>query len=146
MTSHPISPHQNCRESREVPFYPKSDIWAGVRDEIICSVDVDGNMQFNPRELPRSPETRYVPPLRSLPYQIQRREDALPPVSAAPRREPLKRCDTNIVVLGKEISRLESENKALRKQMAAQEIVIRGFCKLHVSKGEHNPASAPREV
>ena len=34
-------------------------------------------------------------------------------------------------------SRLEGENKALRKQMAAQEIVIRGFCKLHVAKGEN---------
>lgn len=120
-----------------MPFYPKSDIWSGVRDEIICSVDVDGNMQFNPREMARSPETRYVPPPRALPYQLQRPADAPPPAAAAPRREPLKRCDTNIVVLGKEISRLEGENRALRKQMAAQEIVIRGFCKLHVAKGEN---------
>lgn len=138
MTTKPISPHQNCRESREVPFYPKNDIWAGVRDEIICSVDVDGNMQFNPRELPRSPETRYVPPQpRALPYQLQRSANAPPPATPAPQRPPLKRADTNIIVLGKEISRLEGENRALRKQMAAQEIVIRGFCKLHVAKGDN---------
>lgn len=132
MNSKPISPHQNCRESREVPFYPRNDIWAGVRDQIICSVDVDGNLQFNPRELTR--ETRYHP----LPFQRQRSVQPPTPTTPAPQLQPLKGLDTNIIVLGKEISRLEGENKALRKQMAAQEIVIRGFCKLHVAKGGDN--------
>ena len=145
MNSNPISTHCNCRESQQVPFYPQSDIWSGVRDEIICSVDVDGNMQFNPRNIARSPETRYVLPPRALPYQVQRPADAPPPVAAVPRREPLKRCDTNIVVLGNEISRLEGENKALRHQAAAQEIVIRGFCKLHVAtQGHKENCSGPR--
>jgi hypothetical protein len=137
MISKPTTPHQNCRESREVPFFPRSDIWEGVRDKIICSVDVDGNMQFDPRELALSPETRFFPPARPLPHQrlVPVPVGPNPRVAVAPLRQPLKGSDTNILVLCSDISRLESENKALRKQMAAQEVLIRGFCKMYVANG-----------
>lgn len=96
-------------------------------------MDVDGNMQFNPREL--TPEARYVPPTRALPYHRQRSAIALIPTAVAPRRNPLNVLDTNIIVLRKEISRLEQQNKALREHMATQEILINGFCKLYVANG-----------
>ena len=101
-----------------------------MRDKVICSVDVDDNMQFNPKELAFSPNQHYLLPRRPLPYQRQ-----IP--AKVMSREPLRSNNVNVCVLGKEISRLEIENKTLRKQTAAQEKVIRGFCKLHVFKDKN---------
>lgn len=125
-----------CRESREVPFYPKSDIWQGVRDRIISSADVDDNMQFDPPDIACLADVPSLTTPSVLPYHRQKSPKLHKFTSVPPQRNPLKGVDTNVAVLalGKDIRSLENENNALRKQVIAQETIIRGFCKLYVNK------------
>ena len=122
----PESPHNNCRESRPVPFYPQGDIWNAVHDGVIRSVDVDGNKQFNP---PPSPESQLAFQKQSPPR--------LPRVSSharLPQRRPMAAIsDPNVQVLAAELRRVECEAVSLKKHIKTQDQLIRGFCQLHSS-------------
>lgn len=123
----PESPHQNCRESRPVPFYPKGEIWSAVHDGVIRSVDVDSNKQFNP---PLSPESQVAFQKQSPPQ--------LPRVASQarlPQRRPMVAiADPNVQVLAAELRKVESEVVSLKKHIKTQDQLIRGFCQLHVQK------------
>jgi len=84
---------KDCRESRPVPFYADGDVWRGVKEGLVTSVDLDADKRFN-AELkivpPASPEARTVFSLQTPPK--------LPPASLMEDR----------------VSRLESDNRMLR--------------------------------
>ena len=126
----PASPHQNCRESRPVPFYAESEIWSAVHDGVITSVDVDHNMQFNP---PARAESR-VEQACKVGFQLQRKPVMHKAASRAvlPKHKPLE--DATVRVLTAELRKAESEIAALRKHLSTQNQVIDGLCKLHVGK------------
>jgi hypothetical protein len=138
------------RESREVPFFPDAhiNIWAGYQAGIIASAEVDANFCFQPSALPRSTSAL-------LPYQMQAPPGPLlngaatpspPPLLLPPvrppirRRAPLGEVNANVQALGLELQDLERENARLRKEnnclkhkAAAQEVVVKAFCKYHVA-------------
>ena len=120
----PRSPHQNCRESRPVPFFPQGEVWEGVAGGIVNSVDIDENMQFSPAEL-------FVPP-----FQLQE-APSIPRVASMarlPRRVVLAPLDANVKTLSREIKRMEKENADLRKHVKRQDDLIKGFCRLHLGQ------------
>lgn len=123
----PQSPHQNCRESRAVPFYPQCDIWSAVHDGVIRSVDVDSNMQFNP---PVRGESQ-VGFQKQSPPKIPR----VPSQARLPQRKPMAPiADPNVQVLAAELRKVESEVASLKKHITTQDQLIRGFCQLHMRK------------
>ena len=134
----PESPHNNCRESRPVPFYPQGDIWNAVHDGVIRSVDVDGNKQFNP---PPSPESQLAFQKQSPPRLPRVSSHARLPqrrrVSSharLPQRRPMAAIsDPNVQVLAAELRRVECEAVSLKKHIKTQDQLIRGFCQLHSS-------------
>lgn len=120
----PVSPHQNCRESRPVPFYNDGAIWSAVHDGVIRSVDIDDNMQFNPAPRVES----------QVAFQMQRKPSLprSPSHARLPMRKPLE--DANVRVLAAELYKAETEIAALRKHVHTQNQVIDGLCKLRVGK------------
>ena len=145
----PISPHHNCRESRAVPFYPNGDIWAGVYDGVIHSVDIDGNMQFNPlspEATATAAQAEPAPFQRQSPPRILHRSKSnanLPfPPQASVRRPaaaaPLGRVDINVSVLADEIRKVEAENTSLLRQVKMQRRVIHGLCGIVAECGKEN--------
>lgn len=125
--TNPESPHQNCRESRPVPFFPQGDIWSAVHDGVIRSVDIDSNMQFNP---PLRPESQVAFQKQSPP-----RLPRVASQSRLPQRRPMAPIqDPNVQVLAAELRKVESEVASLRKHISTQDQLIRGFCQLHMQK------------
>lgn len=119
----PRSPHENCRESRPVPFFPRGDVWEGVAGGIVTSVDINENMQFDP--------------VTSPPFRVQNLP-VIPRVASNPRlpvRAALVPIDANVKTLAREIKSMEKENAVLRKHIKMQDDLINGFCRMRLGVG-----------
>lgn len=137
-----------CRESREVPYNANAIVWECAAAGVLASADVDTQGRLESPTAPARP--RLLPYQRQLPPGVLggslsaewgsvkdvRETVGRTPMAPVSGNEKRKIDEVEVVrqALGEEVHALERRVESLSTRVRVQNSLIRGFCKLEISR------------